>query len=66
MIDPGSLGYDDWTIIPLMPKWLGFPANTIFFGGIAFLLFRWSLALRRHVAKDPCPDSSISTARALS
>ncbi len=49
LVDRGSFVDDDWTIIPLMPKWLGFLANTIFFGGIVFLLFRWPRALRRHL-----------------
>ncbi len=49
LVKPGSFFGYDWTIIPLMPKWLGFFANTIFFGGSIFLLFRWPRALRRHL-----------------
>ncbi len=46
LVNPGSFVDDDWTIIPLMPKWFGFLANAVFFGGILLLLFRWPRALR--------------------
>jgi hypothetical protein len=44
-------------IIPLMPKWSGFLINTVFFGGITFLLFRWPRALRQHLraTRGLCP-----------
>ena len=66
LIDPGEFGHDDdWTIIPLMPKWLGFLANTIFFGGIVFLLFRLSSTLRQQVTKGACREGGISTVGGL-
>ena len=46
LVKPGSFVDDDWTIIPLMPKWFGFLANAVFFGGILLLLFRWPRVLR--------------------
>jgi hypothetical protein len=67
VIDPGSCGWDDdWTVIPLMPKWPGFLINTVFFGGIVVLLFRWASTLRRQVAKGACQESGVNTAAELS
>jgi len=67
LVDFGSsdFPFDDCTIIPLMPKWLGFLANTIFFGGIVFLLFRLSSTLRQQVTKGACREGGISTVGGL-
>ena len=49
----------EWSrIIPLQPKWSGVVVNTVFFGGIVFLLFRWPPALRRYrrLARGLCPS----------
>ena len=61
---PSLVGWD--AVIPLMPKWPGFLINTVFFGGILFLLFRWSCTLRRQVAESACQESAVNTAAGLS
>jgi hypothetical protein len=67
LVNPGSAGWgDDLTMIPLMPKWSGFVVNTVFFGGILFLLFRWASTLRRQAAKGACQESGVNTAAELS
>lgn len=53
-VEKGMVPQDSARIIPLRPIWLGFAVNTMFFGGILWLLLCGPIVVRRVIRRRSC------------